>query len=48
MNDAKPSDSLTWRYVERILRARVYDAAIESPLDFAPRLSERLDNRVFF
>jgi threonine dehydratase len=33
-------------YIERILKARVYDVAIESPLDDAPRLSRRLDNRV--
>lgn len=36
------------RYLERILRASVYDAAIESPLDFAPRLSRRLETDVFF
>jgi threonine dehydratase len=33
-------------YLQRILRARVYDVAIESPLDPAPNLSARLDNRV--
>ena len=33
-------------YVERILKARVYDIARESPLDPAPRLSRRLDNNV--
>jgi threonine dehydratase len=33
-------------YVERILKARVYDVAIESPLDPLPRLSTRLDNAV--
>ena len=32
--------------VERILRARVYDVAIESPLDPAPILSQRLKNRI--
>jgi threonine dehydratase len=32
--------------LERILRARVYDVAIESPLERAPRLSARLDNQV--
>ena len=32
--------------LQRILRARVYDVAIESPLDPAPNLSRRLDNRV--
>src|SRR3979411_1186126 len=35
-------------YVERILKAKVYDVAIETPLDAAPRLSRRLDNRVLF
>jgi threonine dehydratase len=34
------------RYLEKILTARVYDVAVESPLDLAPRLSERLGNRV--
>jgi len=33
-------------YVERVLRARVYDVARETPLDEAPRLSRRLGNRV--
>ena len=33
-------------YVERILRARVYDVARETPLDPAPLLSRRLGNRV--
>src|SRR5687767_7017314 len=33
-------------YIERILRARVYDVAIESPLESAPRLSRRLGNSV--
>lgn len=34
------------KYLERILTARVYDVAVESPLDGARRLSERLGNRV--
>jgi threonine dehydratase len=34
------------RYLERILRARVYDIATESPLDPAPRLSARLGRTV--
>jgi threonine dehydratase len=33
-------------YLERILRARVYDVAIESPLELAPALSKRLHNRL--
>jgi threonine dehydratase len=35
-------------YLERILKAKVYDVAIESPLERAPRLSRRLHNHVFF
>ena len=35
-------------YIERILKARVYDVAIESPLEPAPRLSRRLGNHVLF
>jgi threonine dehydratase len=37
---------LTKGYLERILKARVYDVATESPLDLAPGLSKRLGNRV--
>jgi threonine dehydratase len=33
-------------YLERILTARVYDVAIESPLDPAPNLSARTGNRI--
>jgi len=33
-------------YLARILRSKVYDVAIESPLDAAPRLSARLGNTV--
>ena len=33
-------------YIEAILKARVYEVAIESPLEEAPRLSRRLDNHV--
>jgi threonine dehydratase len=35
-------------YLERILKARVYDVAIESPLERASRLSRRLQNEVLF
>ena len=38
---------MTQKYIEKILTARVYDVAIESPLDYAKRLSNRLDNRIF-
>lgn len=39
--------ALLQRYVERILRARVYDVATETPLDHAPSLSKRLGNIVY-
>ncbi len=35
-------------YLERILKARVYDVAVETPLEPAPRLSRRLGNEVLF
>jgi threonine dehydratase len=34
-------------YLERILKAKVYDVAIESPLEAAPRLSRRLGNHIY-
>ena len=40
---AKPVDD----YLERILTARVYDVAIQSPLDLAASLSRRLNNQVW-
>src|SRR4030081_2005444 len=33
-------------YLERILRARVYDVAVDTPLEVAPNLSARLGNRL--
>ena len=33
-------------YLEQILTARVYDVAQETPLEYVPRLSERLQNQV--
>jgi len=33
-------------YLKRILTARVYDVAIESPLEAAPSLSARIGNHV--
>ncbi|MDR2508478.1 MAG: threonine ammonia-lyase, biosynthetic [Candidatus Accumulibacter sp.] len=35
-------------YLEKILNAQVYDVAVETPLDFAPGLSTRTGNTVFF
>jgi len=37
---------MTQKYIEKILSARVYDVAIESPLDSARRLSERYNNNI--
>lgn len=34
-------------YIEKILRARVYDLARETPLDYAANLSQRIGNNVF-
>jgi threonine dehydratase len=42
MKKQQPDD-----YLERILTARVYDVAIESPLDLAANLSRRLSNTVY-
>ncbi len=33
-------------YLERVLNARVYDVAVETPLELAPALSARLHNRL--
>ena len=43
-----PYRCMSHEYLERILKARVYDVAIESPLEEAPRLSRRLGNAVLF
>ena len=37
---------LAQEYLRRILKARVYDVAQETPLDYAVHLSEKLDNKV--
>jgi threonine dehydratase len=39
---------MSHEYLERVLKARVYDVAIESPLEPAPRLTRRLNNQVLF
>ncbi len=39
---------MTIDYLKKILTARVYDVAIETPLEFAPILSERVGNRIYF
>jgi threonine dehydratase len=35
------------KYIEKILNARVYDVALESPLEVAPLLSRRLGNTLY-
>lgn len=40
-------DPSLFDYLQRILNARVYDVAIESPLDLAKRLSARVGNQVW-
>src|SRR5688572_27603577 len=40
-------DSITTEYLKRILTARVYDVAIESPLELAQNLSQRVNNLVY-
>jgi threonine dehydratase len=39
---------MTTDYLQKILTARVYDVAIESPLEPAPTLSARMGNHIFF
>ena len=38
---------MPYDYLKRILNARVYDVAIETPLDEAPNLSAKLGNHIF-
>jgi threonine dehydratase len=38
---------MTQKYIEKILRAKVYDVAVESPLDYAPALSRRFNNEIY-
>jgi len=40
----KNSVVMLTEYVEKILKARVYEVAIESPLDIMPRLSQKTNN----
>lgn len=35
------------KFLEKILTARVYDVARETPLDFLPKISRRFDNHVY-
>ena len=40
--------TMTTDYLKRILTARVYDVAEETPLEYAPTLSQRMNNRIYF
>lgn len=42
------TDTMTTDYLKKILTARVYDVAVESPLELAPTLSKRYDNQIYF
>lgn len=39
---------MTTDYLKKILTARVYDVAEQTPLELAPTLSERMGNRIYF
>ncbi len=39
---------MTTDYLKKILTARVYDVATETPLEHAPILSNRIDNTIYF
>ncbi|MYM35943.1 threonine ammonia-lyase, biosynthetic [Duganella sp. FT94W] len=39
---------MTTDYLKKVLTARVYDVADETPLELAPTLSQRFDNRIYF
>eukprot|EP00227_Mantoniella_beaufortii_P021196 CAMPEP_0197578608 /NCGR_PEP_ID=MMETSP1326-20131121/2741_1 /TAXON_ID=1155430 /ORGANISM="Genus nov. species nov., Strain RCC2288" /LENGTH=652 /DNA_ID=CAMNT_0043141797 /DNA_START=235 /DNA_END=2193 /DNA_ORIENTATION=- len=43
---AEDAERLNW-YLRAILTANVYDVAVESSLDFAPRLSDRIDAQIY-
>ena len=38
---------MTTDYLKKILTARVYDVAVETPLEYAPSLSRRTDNKIY-
>ena len=39
---------MTIDYLQKILTARVYDVAVETPLELAPSLSQRMDNPIYY
>ncbi|WDZ98480.1 threonine ammonia-lyase, biosynthetic [Herbaspirillum sp. WKF16] len=48
MNAFTPDDKMSNDYLKKILTARVYDVAQETPLELANTLSQRIDNRIYF
>ncbi len=44
---ANDREAMTTDYLQKILTARVYDVAVESPLEFAPTLSQRMGNKIY-
>lgn len=48
MSSDSLSKHMSTDYLKKILTARVYDVAFETPLEFAPSLSARMDNRIMF
>jgi len=47
-SSARKEPLVDLEYLQRVLTSRVYDVAVETPLQPAPRLSARLGNDVFF
>jgi threonine dehydratase len=45
---AQEINAMTIDYLQKILTARVYEVAVESPLELAPTLSERMNNQIYF
>ncbi len=45
--DKKSKNKSSYKLIEKILTARVYDVAIETPLDEAKSLSMRCENKIF-
>ena len=41
-------EPMTTDYLKKILTARVYDVAVETPLELAPALSQRMDNPIYY
>lgn len=39
---------MSTNYLKKILTSRVYDLAVETPLELAPTLSQRMGNRIYF